>query len=181
MLLYINKMRVEPLFWGYQAREDGEILTSSNDVVRKYNMKDYYHVRLTSPNGDKNVYAVNRLIAHVFVPNKRPDLFKLVDHIDRDKHNNVFTNLRWTNHSLNGYNNDAKNAFYNKRWRKWIARVGRKTLGCFKTYEEAHRVAKRFRLRLIDETYKKLCAEDSDEMSSNYFSETPDRYPTLVF
>ena len=172
-------MRVEPLFWGYQAREDGEILTSSGDIVPKYNMKDYYRVPLTSPLGYTRTYGVNRLIAHVFVPNKRPDLFTLVDHIDRNKHNNVFSNLRWTNHSLNGYNNDAKNAFYNKKYGKWMARVGQKRLGWFKTYEEAHNVAKRFRLKLIDDTYKELCADDSDE-SSTYFSETPDRYPTLV-
>jgi len=52
-------------------------------------------------------YLVHRLVAELFVPNPKPDEYKIVNHIDGNKQNPVFWNLEWCNVSMNtehGYN-----------------------------------------------------------------------------
>jgi len=46
-------------------------------------------------------FLVSRLVAKMFVPNPRPDIFNQVDHINRDKTNNSWLNLRWLSGQLN--------------------------------------------------------------------------------
>jgi len=41
----------------------------------------------------KKVYSVHRLVAETFIPN--PDNKPVVDHIDKDRRNNMVNNLRW--------------------------------------------------------------------------------------
>jgi hypothetical protein len=48
--------------------------------------------------------SLHHLVANAFVHNPRPDIFKQVDHIDRDKSNNAASNLRWVNCKLNQRN-----------------------------------------------------------------------------
>lgn len=45
--------------------------------------------------------VVHRLVAKAFVKNPNPDKYKIINHIDGDKSNNVYTNLEWCNHSRN--------------------------------------------------------------------------------
>ena len=45
---------------------------------------------------------VHRLVAEAFIPN--PDGKPVIDHIDRNKQNNVVSNLRWATHSENHHN-----------------------------------------------------------------------------
>lgn len=52
---------------------------------------------------------IHRLVAKCLCDNKFPDKFKEVNHIDGDKHNNVYTNLQWCDRSLNN-----KHAYDNK-------------------------------------------------------------------
>ena len=165
---------MQPLFYGHTISENG-IVTGPNGIVMPFDFNGYAGVCIR---GRK--YYVHRLLAHVFVPNPRPDIFTLVDHIDRDKTNNSISNLRWTNREINGLNTDAKNAYYVKKWNKWHAKVRGKTLGYYDTFEKAHEVSKKYRTELIESIYKKLCEEDTQNSSSTYFVETR-RYPTLAF
>lgn len=48
---------------------------------------------------------VHRIVAEYFVDGRSGE-YNVVDHIDRDKFNNHYTNLRWVNHSGNGRNRD---------------------------------------------------------------------------
>ena len=166
-------MRTERLFHGYTIQEDGLIHDPKGNILIPFDFNGYDGVCIKSIK-----YYVHRLVAHVFVRNPSPK-FRLVDHIDRNKHNNVFSNLRWSNHVLNGLNNDAKNAYRVKKFNKWVARVRNKTLGYYRTYEEAHAVAKAYRLELSKQLYKDACTQSNDE-SSTCFSETSVRCPTLV-
>jgi len=61
------------------------------------NKSGYLYVTL-----DKKSYSVHRLVAESFVPN--PNNYPEVDHIDTDKTNNVWTNLRWTDRKGNQNN-----------------------------------------------------------------------------
>jgi len=68
-----------------------------------------------------------------------------IDHRDRSRSNNRLSNLRLATHAENRRNSGmqsnnisgVKGVGYNKDTGKWIARVGKKYLGLFITFEEA--------------------------------------------
>jgi len=97
------------------------------------------------------------MIARCFVFNPRPDLFDLVDHIDRDKHNNVYTNLRWVNTHLNRLNVIDKTKVKPKSNGMYYCRMCfcRKTwtLGWRKTVEEYNATKTNVRFQLFDLLY----------------------------
>ena len=49
----------------------------------------------------KNREVVHRLVAKAFVNNNNSDVFRVVNHIDGVKSNNVYTNLEWCDYSRN--------------------------------------------------------------------------------
>ena len=154
-----------PLFWEYRITSTGLVLNPDGTVRRQYPTYQkngtYWFVVIRTPKGRWRSYFVHRLVAHAFAANPRPDIFTIVDHIDRNPSNNDITNLRWLNQSLNMLNNDAKGAYYDKRWRKWNARLcyqGKKMfIGAFKTYEKAHAAYVKTRDELFSREYTKLC------------------------
>lgn len=52
----------------------------------------YFRIDL-SKNGFVRTYCIHRLVAEAFLPNV--DNLPEVDHLDRNKHNNIVSNLRW--------------------------------------------------------------------------------------
>jgi len=177
-------MRTENLWWGYRAREDGMILAPNGDILPQHMYGKYYGVLLKNPKTHRNTQIhVHRLMARAFLHNPRPDVFTLVDHIDQNERNNEmfsgYENLRWLNNSLNLLNRDTKGAYFNKRWKKWEARVRNKSLGWFKTYQEAHICAKKHKRELFSREYTQLCENRIPLNLWNYSLETSDRSPTL--
>lgn len=53
----------------------------------------YVYIRIVLPNGGSKKYRVHRLVAKYFVDN--PDNLPIVMHIDNNKQNNHYTNLKW--------------------------------------------------------------------------------------
>lgn len=51
---------------------------------------------------------INIIVAKLFVDNPKPDEYNIVDHIDRNKFNNHFKNLRWTDRAGNYENCEKK-------------------------------------------------------------------------
>jgi len=103
----------------------------------KPNKKGYIHLRI----GGKH-YLAHRLIMESFVGPSEQE----VDHIDRNKSNNNFENLRYCSHSENNLNKDccdnAKGYCWHKRVKKWQAKIsidGKcKHLGYFDNEHDAH-------------------------------------------
>ena len=52
--------------------------------------QDYGYMRIMVK---KKTYAIHRLVAETFIPN--PDNKQIVDHINKDRHDNRVENLRW--------------------------------------------------------------------------------------
>lgn len=59
---------------------------------------EYLKVGL-SKNGIQKTFTIHRLVAQAFVDN--PNKLNFVNHIDENKHNNVFTNLEWCTNKYN--------------------------------------------------------------------------------
>lgn len=163
-----------PEYTGYYARDDGTIRTPSGHILRGHISKTCKHLRVWAKKRywrKTHLTLVHRLIALAFVYNPRLDIFHLVDHINRDVNDNRPCNLRWVNHVLNGLNNDACGATFNKRMNKWHARVcvsGKSvTIGWYDTKDLGHQAAKAFRERAFNTLYLKLINEAPP--ASEYF------------
>lgn len=92
-----------------------------------YKMRDtgYIHIRFEG----KNYYA--HRLAFLYMKGYIPEL---VDHIDRIRHNNPWSNLREATHKLNSQNVSLKSnnrsgiTGVRRKHNKWIAEIDRKTL-----------------------------------------------------
>lgn len=85
--------------------------------------------------GKPRVFLFHRLLAETFLPN--PDNLPVVDHIDRDKHNDALSNLRWVSRSDNSKNinvpkkaepkrNVTEKDYESKEWRPILGASGYK-------------------------------------------------------
>ena len=85
----------------YEISEHGEI----RNINTKRIIKPRLHVRgkymIIGINKDKKKYTIpiHRLVALTYIDN--PNNFEDVDHINRDRLNNHYTNLRWVSHEVN--------------------------------------------------------------------------------
>lgn len=87
----------------YSVTDDARIF---NDLTGKelkgtYATNEYHSVQLVI-NGKPKTFMFHRLVAEAFCEN--PNGYTIVDHIDRDKHNDKASNLRWVDSSTNAKN-----------------------------------------------------------------------------
>ena len=125
---------------------DGRIVTLSkkckkyekwNERIVKPNNRGYIQIEI-----DRKLIKVHRLIMEAFEGPSEQE----VDHIDRNKTNNNFHNLRYCTRSENNLNRDycynAKGCYWYKPTKKWKAQIridGKaKHLGYFEKEEDAH-------------------------------------------
>lgn len=128
-------------FGNVRNKTTGRILKPTEGKTDKY-----YYISLCKYGKQKNT-KIHRLVASHFVENSDNKLF--VDHIDNNKLNNIYTNLRWATHQENRrnivmYKNNTtgvKGVVFDKRYNKWMARIrisGKLIhIGSFNNIEEA--------------------------------------------
>ena len=122
-------------------------------VQKKYNklgvQDGYRYIVLANLKYPK---PIHRIVAKLFVDNPCPKLYKVVDHLDRDRSNNYFENLKWVNTSLNNLNKAPKGIKFKRFMNGWRALLRfehkNKILGYFKTYSEAFSVLEKEKQRL---------------------------------
>ncbi len=141
-------------FIDYQVSNIGRVRNSKTGRILKprYRGKkmNYQSVALYNGGGQVN-FSIHRLVANEFIPN--PENKQQVDHIDGNKENNVYTNLRWATNSENQINNIHKRSnhtsiykgvSWNKGTNKWIVKITLNTkqmhLGLYTDEVEAAKV-----------------------------------------
>jgi hypothetical protein len=65
---------------------------------------DKYKKVTFNVDGQHKTFDVHRLVALMFVHNPHPNDYYCIDHIDGNKHNNLYQNLRWCNDEQNTNN-----------------------------------------------------------------------------
>ena len=94
--------KVIPGYSKYQCSNNGKIRRSDTKELRKLQEKMGYHYCCLFSDGQKpKNFRVHRLVAKLFVKNKKPDKYTIVNHIDGNKLNNNSENLEWTTISGN--------------------------------------------------------------------------------
>jgi hypothetical protein len=91
----------------YVISNHGRVKSVKKNKVLKslYDTKGYLYIGL-SKNGKETKFKIHRLVCIHFLEN--PKNLPQVDHIDRIKDNNLVTNLRWANNSINAHNTRSR-------------------------------------------------------------------------
>lgn len=117
---------------------NGEVITPTGKVLSKKTTNGYLMLTLRNESR-KAFYLFAHQFAYWIIHNKTVDY---IDHIDRNKTNNIGYNLRSVTKSQNAMNmKNVKGYFFSKRENKFIAYIQlnykRKQLGSFDNEEDA--------------------------------------------
>ena len=93
----------------YSVTSDGKVFNDITGLELKgtYKTNEYHSIQLAIE-GKNKTFLVHRLVAEAFCEN--PNNCNIVDHIDRNKLNNDYTNLRWVTSQENAQNRENKKA-----------------------------------------------------------------------
>ena len=82
----------------YQVSNLGRVKNKNKTLVIKTNRSKHQIIGL-SKNGEREFFSIHRLVATMFLPN--PNNLPVVNHIDENPSNNVWTNLEWCTQQYN--------------------------------------------------------------------------------
>ena len=143
---------------GYMCVSLKRSMDASGNLVRPNNGFGRPPVK-EKPNSE-TLMLVHRLVGKVFITNTNPN-HKIIDHIDGNRLNNDYRNLRWCDQRRNANNAKSNKKYWGVRWSKafgkWTASVQTTinydptvyfshSLGNYECEEEAARVVKAFML-----------------------------------
>ena len=133
---------------------------------------DYYKVTLCKDN-KQFTKRIHKLVAHEFVEN--PENKSNIDHIDRNRSNNQYNNLRWVSSSENSRNrikqsntsSKYKGVCFDKHHNNWKCSINNKHVGYYETEKDAARAYNAQALLIDQEHYNINEISDSDDESDN--------------
>ena len=102
----------------YAIDKHGNVYTFRSDMYRKpwKNARGYYQLSIRDNDNNMRTFNIHTLMGMTWVPKPDSDEKLVMDHIDRNKLNNEYTNLRWVNYSTNVLNSSGtahkKNYYY---------------------------------------------------------------------
>ena len=128
----------------FEVANHGRVRNTETDNVisNSRNKHGYYIVRLAK-DGIQKTYNLHSLVARYFVPN--PFRLIVVDHIDRNRLNNLYSNLRFCTQQQNARNISSrvggtscyKGVSFIKQTQKWRATLCGTVIGHFGSEMEA--------------------------------------------
>ena len=148
-------MREKEVLGGYFIRDDGTFRTKTGKITIGCLTKPGY--RQTTMYHEKRMISkfIHILVAKAFVENPRPDIFNKVDHIDHNRENNHWTNLRWVDAELNKTHQVGACVVYTgDRFRPWCSRPYRMKRMSFATEAEALECSRRRKEERFEKLYK---------------------------
>ena len=83
----------------YKIDEYGNVFYKNGRMLRPYISNKGYKTIDLSKNGNRYKYTIHRLVAINFIPN--PNNYPIVLHLDNNKLNTHYTNLKWGTYSEN--------------------------------------------------------------------------------
>lgn len=99
-------MKQIPGFPDYYITKAGTIYSNRSGKLTKrkpyLSWNGYLQLKLRLPDGQRTMMRVHRLVALTYIPN--PHNLLLVDHLDKNRLNNHYRNLRWVSHAMNNAN-----------------------------------------------------------------------------
>ena len=132
----------------YQVSWWGRVRNAKTGRILKSNLSSNTYLTLgLSKKGKVKSFSVHVLVAREWV--KNPDSKRCVDHIDGNRTNNNYENLRWATHSENGRNQKTqsntssvyKGVSFSKPMKKWKGTImiekRNRHLGLFQCEKEA--------------------------------------------
>ena len=109
---------------GYMCVSLKRSMDASGNLVRPNN--GYGRPPTKEKPNNETLMLVHRLVANVFIPNNNPN-HTICDHIDGNKCNNDYRNLRWCDQRRNANNAKSNKKYWGVRWaknmEKWSASV----------------------------------------------------------
>lgn len=106
-----NLGRVKSLPKVIQLKSGGIANINKAIILKPVISGDFYYVVNLVKNKSTYTKRIHRLVAESFVEN--PNNYQIVDHIDRNRLNNVYTNLRWVTPLENVYNGNSDSVVAN--------------------------------------------------------------------
>ena len=85
----------------YECSNYGKVRRIDNDFLSLNLVGGYNVAALTHTTNKVLSLRVHRLVAYLFVPNPNPEKFDIVNHLDKNRTNNHYKNLEWTDISGN--------------------------------------------------------------------------------
>ena len=156
---------------GIWVREDGSVRNSldtdwslgSSFTHNGETRHNHWSIKLAK------VILVSSLVARLFC--FKPKAHNIVDHVNGDCEVNAVSNLRYITHTLNNLNRKyARNVFFDKRFKKWDARVRRVRIGYFKHFRTAYLHAQAFKELLFNAIYmSKLNKHEGQKAGSSQY------------
>ena len=144
-------------FGGKTIGRDGYVRSVNGRIIGGSPNQDGY---LQVKNKWGRQFLIHRIVAMEFVHNPRPDLFKVVDHRNGCPADNRAENLMWLTPKLNSMNRRyARLAYFNNRRKRWVGRTCGRTVGRFRTFQEARNAALSVRTILFTQEYKRQLDE----------------------
>ena len=127
----------------YEVSSYGNVRNKIKGNLLSLRKERYIRVCLYKDSHTRKEILVHRLVAQAF--HEQPVGKGVIDHLDRDKHNNHKDNLRWTTQQENLWNKEYKGCSRKQGRSKWEAKIRDNTgkrlyLGSFATEEEAMEV-----------------------------------------
>ncbi|CAH6421494.1 HNH endonuclease [uncultured virus] len=158
----------------YQISNYGEVRSLlRNKILKKLIHDSYYYVFLVGKNKIKKEYKIHILVAKHFIENEDPKNKQIVDHIDNNKLNNNFINLRWVTASENV-----------KAWHDNF-KIKKKIIQFDENYQFVKLWNSIEEILLQNKFYKKhniICGQNNKKLQYNYYWEyliVKDKFPII--
>ena len=122
----IEQWRLIDGYDNYEVSSHGRVRNNVSNLIMKQNTNRGGYKKLSLQyHGKKKTHRVHRLVAFAFCDN--PNNYDVVDHLDKNRTNNMINNLRWCTYSENQrnrtINKNNKSGFQGvfKHKNSWVA------------------------------------------------------------